>query len=125
MTPFRLQVPQAHLDDLAERIGVRGAQVDDQVRLVEESRSDVGMRLARHRLLEGSDRDGAISTGTAESPLAEKTIIMSAGLNRKFERITSARPGVRSMNIACRWPFAPTTWVWKVIDSSTMGLKPG
>ncbi len=49
----------------------------------------------------------------------------SLGPNVKFERMTSARPGVRSMNIAWRWPFAPTTWVWKVIDSSTIGLKPG
>ena len=39
--------------------------------------------------------------------------------------MTSARPGVRSMNIAWRCPFAPTTWVWNVIDSSTIGLKPG
>ena len=45
--------------------------------------------------------------------------------NVKLERMTSARPGVRSMNIAWRWPFAPTTWVWNVIDSSTIGLKPG
>ena len=29
------------------------------------------------------------------------------------------------MNIACRCPFAPTTWVWNVIDSSTIGWKPG
>ena len=35
------------------------------------------------------------------------------------------QPGVRSMAIAWRWPFAPTTWVWKVIDSSTIGLNPG
>ena len=39
--------------------------------------------------------------------------------------MTSARPGVRSMNIAWRWPFEPTTWVWNVIDSSTIGLNPG
>ena len=32
---------------------------------------------------------------------------------------------MRSMNIAWRCPFAPTTWVWKVIESSAMGLKPG
>ena len=67
----------------------------------------------------------AISTGTAVRPLAENTIMTSSGPNRKFERMTSARPGVRSMNIAWRWPFAPTTWVWNVIDSSTIGLKPG
>ncbi len=29
------------------------------------------------------------------------------------------------MNIAWRWPLAPTTWVWNVIDSSTIGLNPG
>ncbi len=67
----------------------------------------------------------AISTGTADRPLAEKTIITSLGPNAKFDRMTSARPGTRSMNIAWRWPFAPTTWVWNVIDSSTIGLKPG
>ena len=67
----------------------------------------------------------AISIGTAESPLAEKTIITSCGRSSKFARMASARPGVRSMNIAWRWPFEPTTWVWKVIDSSTIGLKPG
>ncbi len=39
--------------------------------------------------------------------------------------MTSARPGVRSMAIAWRWPLEPTTWVWNVIDSSTIGLKPG
>ena len=32
---------------------------------------------------------------------------------------------MRSMNIAWRWPFAPTTCVWNVIESSTIGLKPG
>ena len=67
----------------------------------------------------------AISTGTAVRPLAEKTIMTSSGPKRKLDRITSARPGVRSMNIACRWPLAPTTWVWNVIDSSTIGLNPG
>ena len=67
----------------------------------------------------------AISTGTAVVPPAEKTIRTSFGPNAKLSRMTSARPGVRSMNIAWRWPFAPTTWVWNVIDSSTIGLKPG
>ena len=67
----------------------------------------------------------AISTGTAVWPPAEKIIRMSCRPNRKFERITSASPGVRSMAIAWRWPFEPTTCVWKVIDSSTIGLKPG
>ena len=42
----------------------------------------------------------AISTGTAVVPLAEKIIITSWGPNRKFDRIVSARPGIRSMNIA-------------------------
>ena len=67
----------------------------------------------------------AISTGTAVVPPAEKTTMTSLGPKAKFERMTSARPGVRSMNIACRWPLAPTTWVWNVIDSSTIGLNPG
>ena len=67
----------------------------------------------------------AISTGTAVVPPAEKTIITSWGPNEKFDRMTSARPGIRSMNIAWRWPLAPTTWVWNVIDSSTIGLNPG
>ena len=49
----------------------------------------------------------------------------SFGPKLKFERMTSARPGTRSMNIAWRWPLAPTIWVWNVIDSSTIGLKPG
>ena len=52
-------------------------------------------------------------------------IITSLGPKRKLDRITSASPGMRSMNIAWRCPFAPTTWVWNVIDSSTMGLNPG
>ena len=67
----------------------------------------------------------AISTGTAVVPPAENTTMTSFGPKLKFDRMTSARPGVRSMNIAWRWPFAPTTWVWKVIDSSTIGLNPG
>ncbi len=67
----------------------------------------------------------ANSTTTAPRPLAENTITESFGANRKLARMTSARPGTRSMNIAWRWPLAPTTWVWKVIDSSTMGWKPG
>ena len=67
----------------------------------------------------------ASSTGTAVRPLAEKTSITSRGPKLKFERMTSARPGVRSMNMAWRWPLAPTTCVWKVIESSTSGAKPG
>ena len=58
-------------------------------------------------------------------PPAEKTIMTSFGPNAKLSRMTSARPGMRSMNIAWRWPLAPTTWVWNVIDSSAIGLKPG
>ena len=58
-------------------------------------------------------------------PPAEKTMTMSLGPNQKLSRMTSARPGVRSMNIACRWPFEPTIWVWKVMESSTIGLNPG
>ena len=98
-------------------------------------RADLGIGLARHRLGDRGDRDDpqapapraprAISTGTAVRPLAEKIIITSCGPNVKLDRMTSASPGVRSMNIAWRWPFAPTTWVWNVIDSSTIGLKPG
>ena len=67
----------------------------------------------------------AISIGTADRPLAENTIRTSVGRRSKFARIVSASPGVRSMNIAWRWPFEPTTCVWKVIESSTIGLKPG
>ena len=67
----------------------------------------------------------AISTGTADVPEAEKTIITSRGAKLKFSRMTSARPGIRSMNIAWRWPLAPTIWVWNVIDSSAIGLNPG
>jgi len=67
----------------------------------------------------------AISTGTAVTPLAENTIITSRAPKWKFDRIVPASPGVRSMNIAWRCPFDPTTWVWNVIDSSTIGLTPG
>ena len=76
----------------------------------------------------GSPRERApiaISIGTAERPLALKTIIASGGPSWKLARIVSASPSTRSMNIAWRWPFAPTTCVWKVIDSSTIGWKPG
>ena len=67
----------------------------------------------------------AISTGTAVRPEAEKTTITSSGPKVKLSRITAASPGVRSMNIAWRCPLAPTTWVWNVIDSSTIGFQPG
>jgi len=39
--------------------------------------------------------------------------------------MTSARPGIRSMNMAWGWPLLPTISVWKVIDNSTIGWKPG
>ena len=58
-------------------------------------------------------------------PPALNTIIASGGASRKLARITSARPSTRSMNIAWRWPLAPTTWVWNVVDSSTIGWNPG
>ena len=67
----------------------------------------------------------AISIGLALSPLALNTIIASGGRSRKLDRMTSASPSTRSMNIACRWPLAPTTWVWNVVESSTIGWKPG
>ncbi len=67
----------------------------------------------------------AISIGTADSPLAEKMMRTSCSPNVKLLRMTSASPGVRSMNIAWRCPLAPTTWVWNVIESSTIGLNPG
>ena len=67
----------------------------------------------------------AISIGTAVRPPALKTIITSGGPSSKLARIVSASPSTRSMNIAWRCPFAPTTWVWKVIESSTIGWKPG
>ena len=67
----------------------------------------------------------AISIGTALRPLALNTIITSGGRRSKLARMVSASPSTRSMNIACRCPLAPTTWVWKVIESSTIGWKPG
>ena len=118
-----------------EGVGGRGAQVDDEVGLVHATgcrrsdrasadidcatevtattRSPAPARAARH--LDGHGR----------RPPAENTISMSCGPNVKFDRMTSASPGMRSMNIAWRWPLAPTTWVWNVIDSSTIGLNPG
>jgi hypothetical protein len=61
--------------------------------------------------------------GTAVRPPAEKTIITSRGPNRKFERMTSASPGPldeHRLALAVR----PTTCVWNVMDSSTIGLNP-
>jgi hypothetical protein len=67
----------------------------------------------------------AISIGAALRPLALKTIITSGGPSSKLARMVSARPSTRSMNMACRCPLAPTTWVWNVIESSAIGWKPG
>ena len=63
----------------------------------------------------------ATSIGTAPSPHALNTIIASGGRRSKLRRTTSPRPSMRSMNIAWRCPLAPTTCVWNVIDSSTIG----
>ena len=109
------------------------AQVDDEVDLVEEAAADLGTG-RRHRLRDRRDRDDPQAAPPAAAghldrdrgrPPAENTIITSAGPKLKLERMTSASPGIRSMAIAWRWPFEPTTWVWNVIDSSTIGLKPG
>ena len=67
----------------------------------------------------------AISIGTAVVPPALNTIAASVGRSRKLARIARAKPSMRSIAIACRWPFAPTTCVWYVIESSTSGAKPG
>ena len=67
----------------------------------------------------------AISIGLAVTPLALNTTIASGGDRWKLRRMTSASPSTRSMNMAWRCPLVPTTWVWKVVDSSTMGWKPG
>jgi hypothetical protein len=67
----------------------------------------------------------AISMGTALTPLALNTISTSRGSKWKLARICSASPSTRSMNIACRWPLAPATWVWNVIESSAIGWNPG
>ena len=96
---------------------------------------DGGVRIRRRRLRERGYSDDAQSA----SPCATRHLDRDRGRrrpprtrssrravrNRKFERMTSASPDIRSMAIAWRWPFAPTTWVWNVIDSSTIGLKPG
>ena len=65
------------------------------------------------------DRDGGAAAG------AEHEEGVGRPERRSPARICAARPSVRSMNIAWRCPFGPTTWVWKVIESSTSGLKPG
>ena len=69
--------------------------------------------------------NSAISIGTTLQPEEEITRAESVSDKSKFRRIRSARPGIFSRNIACRCPLAPTTRLWKVSDSSTMGLKPG
>ncbi len=118
-----------------ERVGVGRAQIDDEVGLVGQavagdgvripSTSTARARLQRRRADREPSRPVPSRSGTAVVPPAENTIITSLGPNEKFDRMTSARPDMRSMAIACRWPFAPTTWVWNVIDSSTIGLNPG
>jgi hypothetical protein len=67
----------------------------------------------------------AISTETTLPPPEETTSAESVGFTSKFRRMRSASPDVFSRNMAWRWPLAPTTRLWKVRDSSTMGLKPG
>ena len=67
----------------------------------------------------------ATSIGTILQPLDEATNAESCGNKSKFRKIRSANPLTFSRNIACRWPFGPTTRLWKLSDSSTMGLKPG
>jgi hypothetical protein len=117
-----------------EGVRLGRAEIDDEIGLVDEPAADRRVDVARRvattdvtatTLKPRARAPRAISTGTAEVPPAENTTITSFGPNVKFSRICSARPGTRSMNIDWRWPFAPTTWVWNVIDSSTMGLKPG
>ena len=113
---------------------MRRAEIDDEVGLVDEpapaagstSEAIVWATLVTAMTLRPRRRPPrAISTGTAVVPPAEKTMSTSFGPNVKLDRMTSARPGVRSMAIAWRWPLAPTTWVWNVMDSSTIGSKPG
>jgi hypothetical protein len=67
----------------------------------------------------------ATSSTTPLTPLLEKTSIASAGPKLKLRRITSPNPSTRSNHIACRCPLAPTTCVWCVRESSTIGWKPG
>ena len=67
----------------------------------------------------------AISMGTRLHPDEDATNAQSSGLMSKFLRMRAARPGTFSRNIAWRWPLAPTTRLWKLSDSSTMGLNPG
>src|SRR5579883_3063583 len=67
----------------------------------------------------------AISMGTRLQPLEEITRAESSGQIAKLRRILSASPEEFSRNMAWRCPFAPTTRLWKLSDSSTMGLNPG
>ena len=71
--------------------------------------------LRTHRHL---DRHGVESA-------ALKTIMLSGGPQPEVGEDLLGEPLTRSMNIACRCPLAPTTWVWNVIESSTIGWKPG
>ncbi|MND06424.1 hypothetical protein D3C83_277850 [compost metagenome] len=63
--------------------------------------------------------------GTRLQPLDETTSAVSTGETSKLRRMRSASPLTFSRNIACRWPFAPTTGLWNVSDNSTIGLNPG
>ena len=47
------------------------------------------------------------------------------GVVTKFRQRTGPNPWTFSRYIACRCPLAPTTGLWNVIDSSTMGCHPG
>ena len=62
---------------------------------------------------------------TALQPLVEMASRQSRGSVTKFRQRTGPKPWTFSRNIAWRWPLAPTTGLWKVIDSSTIGWKPG
>ena len=118
-----------------ERVGVRRAQIDDEVGLVGQAVAGDGVRILRRRLRERGYSDDA-QTASPRAPRHLDRERRSCRRPRtrssrpvvrieKLDRMTSARPDMRSMAIAWRWPFAPTTWVWNVIDSSTIGFEPG
>jgi hypothetical protein len=67
----------------------------------------------------------ATSIGTTLQPLDEITRAESSAERSKLRRMRPASPGTFSRNIAWRWPFAPTTRLWNVSDSSTIGFQPG
>jgi hypothetical protein len=46
---------------------------------------------------------------TALQPLVEMASKQSSGEVTKFRQSTGPKPWTFSRNIACRWPFAPTT----------------